>query len=106
MFKFARFLSLSILLALPSCGKPVRTDSPAVLYPDRIVTLPEKQDEAATKLDRLLSLLKRESLSGVVILAPANFAWITAGADTDGIGEAAASFLFVREDGRKFFICA
>ena len=86
---------LSLLLA--ACGAPSNTNLPSSLYPELILSKAERRQEVALKAGRVLGLLKQERLSGILIASAPNFAWATAGAE----GEVP---LFVRDDGRKFFI--
>ena len=86
---------LSLLLA--ACGAPSNTNLPSSLYPELILSKAERRQEVALKAGRVLGLLKQEKLSGILIATAPNFAWATAGAE----GKVP---LFVRDDGRKFFI--
>src|SRR5438034_4902386 len=100
-------VSIATLLAVVSCGSP-RNDpgAGASWYPEQILTLKERQSEAATKLARVQDLLKREQLSGVLIGTLRNFAWVTAGGENPIVisGENGAVSLFIRDDGQKFAI--
>lgn len=89
------FALLSIFLA--ACGSPSRTNPPASLYPELILSKAERRQEVALKSARVLEFLKQERLSGVLIASAANFAWVTAGAE-------GCVPLFLRDDGRMFFI--
>src|SRR5688572_17054715 len=102
---FMRTLPL-ILLLFVSCSTARRSNVDASWYPEELLTLEERRQEAAAKLERIQSFLKREKLSGVLITTLRNFSWITAGGDSHVVitGESGAVPLFIREDGRKFII--
>ena len=62
--------------------------------------------EIETKTERIIELLAREDLGGVLLNAQHNFAWITAGG-TNGIDlsrESGAASIFVRRDGKRFVL--
>lgn len=62
--------------------------------------------EIETKTERLVELLERESLGGVLLNAQHNFAWITGGG-SNGIDlsrENGAATIFVRRDGKRFLL--
>lgn len=86
---------LSLLLG--ACGSPPSTSLPSSLYPPLILSKVERRQEVALKAARVLALLKQEMLSGVLIASAPNVAWATAGAEGKVL-------LFLRDDGRKFFI--
>ena len=102
------FASMVVLAALVSCGSPQRSAETvdASWYPEQLLTLEERQAEAAIKLERIQDFLKRERLSGVLISTVRNFSWITAGADSHVVitSEIGAAPLFIREDGQKFIL--
>ncbi len=87
--------SLAVLLA--SCGSPPRTNPTSHVYPALILTRAERRQDVALKSARVLEFLRRENLSGVLIGRKSNFSWVTAGAE-------GSVPLFLRDDGRKFFI--
>jgi antitoxin VapB len=63
-------------------------------------------DEIEIKTRRLVALLERENLGGVLLNAQHNFAWITAGG-SNGIDlsrENGAASVFVRRDGKRFLL--
>lgn len=105
-----RFLFLVVPLVMGSCRSPSppvqRAD--ASWYPEEIITLEERQQEAAMKLARVQDFLKREKLAGLLISTVSNFAWITAGGDSHIVitSEKGAVSLFLRDDGRKFFVAS
>ncbi len=76
------FLPL-LLVALAGCGSLRRPgeNAEASWYPEQLLTLEERQQEAVIKLTRVQEFLRRESLSGVLIGTVRNFAWVTAGGD-------------------------
>jgi len=84
-------------LLVAACGSPSSTNLPSSLYPALILSKAERRQEVALKAARVLALLKQEMLSGILIASAPNFAWATAGAE----GKVP---LFLRDDGRKFFI--
>ncbi len=102
------FSSVLMLLVALSCGSPQRSSRgvDASWYPDQLLTLQERQVEAAIKLARVQHFLKREKLSGLLISTVRNFAWVTAGGDSHIVitSENGAVPLFIRDDGRKFVI--
>jgi Xaa-Pro dipeptidase len=62
--------------------------------------------EIDIKTQRIVELLEREKLGGVLLNAQHNFAWITAGG-TNGIDlsrENGAASIFVRRDGKRFIL--
>jgi Xaa-Pro aminopeptidase len=62
--------------------------------------------EIETKTERVVELLEREGLGGVVLNTQYNFAWITCGA-SNGIDlsrENGAASVFVRRDGKRFLL--
>jgi len=63
-------------------------------------------NEIEIKTGRILELLERENLSGVLLNAQHNFAWITGGC-SNGIDlsrENGAASIFVRRDGKRFLL--
>jgi len=62
------FLPL-LLVALAGCGSLRRPgeNAEASWYPEQLLTLEERQQEAVIKLTRVQEFLRRESLSGVLI---------------------------------------
>jgi Xaa-Pro dipeptidase len=62
--------------------------------------------ELEEKTERLKRLLASEKLSGVILNAQHNFAWITCGRSNgiDQTRDAGASYIFVRNDGKRFLI--
>jgi Xaa-Pro aminopeptidase len=62
--------------------------------------------EIELKTERLVDLLRREGLGGVLINSQHNFAWITGGS-SNGIDlsrENGAASIFVRKDGKRFLL--
>jgi Xaa-Pro aminopeptidase len=62
--------------------------------------------EIEIKTERIVELLEREHLGGVLLNAQHNFAWITGGA-SNGIDlsrENGVASIFVRKDGRRFLL--
>lgn len=62
--------------------------------------------EIETKTERIIELLSRENLGGVLLNAQHNFAWITGGA-LNGIDlsrENGVASIFVRRDGKRFIL--
>jgi Xaa-Pro aminopeptidase len=91
---------------LVSCRNYGGSSPEGAWYPEEILSARERAEEASVKLERLMAFLKRESLAGILIQKPSNFAWVTAGAAgraADGRRSAALA-LFVRADGRRFLI--
>ena len=103
------FLPL-LLVALAGCGSLRRPgeNAEASWYPEQLLTLEERQQEAVIKLTRVQEFLRRESLSGVLIGTVRNFAWVTAGGDNHIViaSEKGAVLLFIRDDGQKFVIAS
>ena len=62
--------------------------------------------ESQEKLERLIRLINKESLSGLLIHLQPNFAWLTAGGSNgvDSSRESGVGTLLVRHDGRKFVL--
>jgi hypothetical protein len=63
-------------------------------------------NEIETKTERIVKLLEREKLGGVLLNAQHNFAWITGGG-SNGIDlsrENGAASIFVRRDGKRFLL--
>ena len=62
--------------------------------------------ETETKTERLVELLNREKLGGVLLNAQHNFAWITGGASNgiDHSRENGVASIFVRKDGKRFLL--
>ena len=62
--------------------------------------------EIAEKTERLVKLIAREGLGGLLINAQHNFAWLTCGGGNgiDLSRDAGAGWLFVRGDGRRFVL--
>ncbi len=92
-----RIALLVMLLSLAACGSSSQIGPPSALYPELILTNAERRQEVQLKAARIVELLKRENLSGVLIESESNFSWVTAGSE----GKLP---LFVRDDGRKFFL--
>lgn len=63
-------------------------------------------DEIEIKTKRLVELLERENLGGVLLNAQHNFAWITGGGSNgvDQSRENGVASIFVRRDGKRFLI--
>lgn len=100
-----RYLLAPVLCA--SCSTPVNSPTTdASWYAEKLLTLEERRQEAAIKLERVSEWLKEEKLAGVLIRSVRNFAWITAGGDNHIVitSENGAVPLFIRDDGKKFVI--
>lgn len=63
-------------------------------------------DEIDIKTERLVDLLERENLGGVLLNAQHNFAWITGGGSNgvDYSRENGVASIFVRRDGKRFLL--
>ena len=64
------------------------------------------RDEIEIKTERLVEMLERENLGGVLLNAQHNFAWITGGGGNgvDLSRENGVASIFVRRDGKRFLI--
>jgi antitoxin VapB len=64
--------------------------------------------EIEIKTERVVDLLARECLGGVILNAQHNFSWITGGASNgvDLSRENGAASIFVRKDGRRFILAS
>jgi Xaa-Pro dipeptidase len=98
-------LVAGLLLLTPACVR--RESSPsaeAAWYPEEILSPSDRREDIAVKLTRVTALLRRESLAGVLVSTPANFAWITSGTDNTSAAGTLPVAVFVRDDGRTFLI--
>jgi Xaa-Pro aminopeptidase len=66
----------------------------------------DKRSEMAVKIERVLAMLHKENLGGVLLNSQHNFSWLTAGAanGVDLSNQAGVASLLVRNDGKCFLL--
>ena len=101
MPKATRCLVMLLLFTVVSCGPRNGSDpsSDGFRWPAQLQTAADRRREADLKLARVMDLMHRERISGILLANAANFAWITAGGDGQG-----RALLFLRDDGKRYVI--
>jgi Xaa-Pro aminopeptidase len=101
MTRATRSPVILIVLAAVSCGPRDGRDlaSEGYRWPSQLQTLADRQCEAELKLARIRELLRRDRISSLLLGKAENFAWITAGGDSQG-----KATLLLRDDGKRYVI--
>ncbi len=104
-----RCLVLAMLAAVVAAALPASAQFGAsALSPEGVITAAERQQELATKMDRLTSWLKAEGYHAVLFNQYRSFQWITAGADMTVVAAAESGpvTLAISAAGEKYAVCA